>query len=1551
MAYEPGGYADKLGNRYEGLWVVHQLLRLVNEETHAVLWEPTGEDEPGVDLVVTREDRTVEFQQCKARNGDKEFWDVASLKARGVLSKIKQHLDRDPTYEFSLISGLPAVTLGDICESARSSRGDPRAFYQDQVKKRGQKTRKEFENFCAGLGLDPSQGPDLAKAFDYLRRAHVYLWPDDRNTRQQLHFAATMLVDSDPEVTIGALLEYAQGNLRQTLTAEMIRAYLTSRNLNPRELVRDRRIGPALDRLRSEFAASIASGLVAGKLIHRAETDRVIEMLQQGKHVILHGEAGVGKSGVLYELTTLLTQRGYTYLPVRLDRKTPENTAVHFGQILGLPASPVACLAAMVGQKPGILILDQLDALRWTSAHSADSLEVCKALVREAEHVGLVHGPVLVIVSCRTFDLEHDPEIKKWFDGVQAPARSFQKIRVDPLPEQDVKRVVQAQGQDYSTLSSRQRKTLANPQHLEMWVRIVRSGAVPGFRSATHLMREFWSNRYQALETDGVTSVDVKRVLGSIVNYMEERGRISAPEGLIIDEQRVYTAFQTLGIIQTDAHEVTFCHQSYLDFLIADRVQREIYGARGNVEAWLGPRDRQSLFRREQLRHLLVLLADESPEEFVSQVQQVVNSQSVRFHLKHLTLAIVGHVEQPTKSMLDLARSLLNEEALKPHALDLIYARHSVYVKSIMDDGTIRKWLDDPGEPMLNGALWLLRSVNTELGDQIAELLETYLDKKSAWADRILSVLWFSPENDSDRAFELRLKLARLGHISHFFYGKSLIEKSPERCIRLLEAVLSVWDILPEKSKSRNSGLGHWDAASFQLLQEAGRKLPVVAWDLMVPQVQRLTSQGEDEAEFSLDKWREPPLRDQGNVSFLHAVMCLLREAGKEFASHQPDEFLARARSIAPGASPIMEEILLSSYAVLPNGLSDEAVEWLLADTRRFEAGPGYAEPQWMPARRLIEAHSPYCSGLNFQKLQESIIHFHSPDEKRLAEYYLPAWRNGYFGDYWGRTQYFLLPALYAERRSEAVEGLIGVLARKFGKYSPERFCRGSRASGGSVGSPLRHDRLHEISDQAWLAIIKNKHIPERDSWKWKQVDDNTVAESTIEQFASDLKDVALRYPDRFGRLALRFPEDVHHRYVWAIMEAMQATEPKNVPEEEKADWEPANAELIEAFLTRYKSGDDIEVASSFCWLIERRPDERWSDQIIERLVRYGVAHPDPEPGKLNVYSHGDREAAHKADVHSLTTNALNSVRGVAALAIEALLWKRPEILDRLKPAMESLVRDPHPAVRTAAVQACGPVMNIDRDLAVQWFVAACKDELRAAATRAAQRIFNCAFQSHYEKLATLVLSMLDSDFDEVAREGAAEICARWFFHTFFPKEMEKCRTERPTLRRGVAQVASAFLIRDEYSEHCRELLLPLLDDEDEQVRKNAQPPFREEGFFAMRGMPTFILKYLQTKAFLDDPGEVLYGFEGYGGSLLDYADVIFGICDTFAGPLLEQSRDISTSLSHDVSQLSPLILRLYEQAHNCRPDVREKCLDMWDTMFEKRVGLAGDLMREIDQR
>jgi len=233
MAFEPGGYAEKLGNRHEGRWVVKQLLRLLNEDINSVTLEAVGDDERGVDLIVLNNDGIRQFQQCKARNASKECWDIGDLKNRRILQNMQFQLDRDPKNEFGFVTGVPASVLGDICESARHSSGDPEVFYKHQIEEVGQSRRMLFCRFCEYLGLDPQHEDGRAKAFDYLKRTHVVLWPDDQNSRDELLGWAGVLVNGEADIVIGTLAEFAQNNMRKTLTPIDVRIYLAKLGLHP----------------------------------------------------------------------------------------------------------------------------------------------------------------------------------------------------------------------------------------------------------------------------------------------------------------------------------------------------------------------------------------------------------------------------------------------------------------------------------------------------------------------------------------------------------------------------------------------------------------------------------------------------------------------------------------------------------------------------------------------------------------------------------------------------------------------------------------------------------------------------------------------------------------------------------------------------------------------------------------------------------------------------------------------------------------------------------------------------------------------------------------------------------------------------------------------------------------------------------------------------------------------------------------------------------------------------------------------------------------------
>ena len=173
MALEPGGYADKLGNRYESRWVVRQLLCVLNETLRSVVIEAIGDSQQGVDLCVELPAGIHRAQQCKIRNAGNDKWTIADLSRCGVLSAMKLYLDKNETNEFAFVTALSSTVLHDLCESARASVGDPELFYVHQIEAIGNDRRRGFSDFCERLGLEASDPADRAHAV-FLSQPPIY---------------------------------------------------------------------------------------------------------------------------------------------------------------------------------------------------------------------------------------------------------------------------------------------------------------------------------------------------------------------------------------------------------------------------------------------------------------------------------------------------------------------------------------------------------------------------------------------------------------------------------------------------------------------------------------------------------------------------------------------------------------------------------------------------------------------------------------------------------------------------------------------------------------------------------------------------------------------------------------------------------------------------------------------------------------------------------------------------------------------------------------------------------------------------------------------------------------------------------------------------------------------------------------------------------------------------------------------------------------------------------------------------------------------------------
>jgi hypothetical protein len=229
--------------------------------------------------------------------------------------------------------------------------------------------------------------------------------------------------------------------------------------------------------------------------------------------------------------------------------------------------------------------------------------------------------------------------------------------------------------------------------------------------------------------------------------------------------------------------------------------------------------------------------------------------------------------------------------------------------------------------------------------------------------------------------------------------------------------------------------------------------------------------------------------------------------------------------------------------------------------------------------------------------------------------------------------------------------------------------------------------------------------------------------------------------------------------------------------------------------------------------------------------------------------------------------------------------------------------------------------------------------------------VFNYTIPSHIDQIGPIIQQMFFSPLDDVAIQGARQVTARWLFHGFFEKEFSECRQGTVPQRKGAASVAAQLLHDKKYSRQCQDLLVQFMNDPEKEVRDELRGIFRNKDIITDTEYAAFVKGYIQSQVFVDDPDHFVWSLKDLAGSLITVAEAIFAICEAFSTTFQEKTRDVGSRYPHMASEISSILLRLYEQAQgDCNQQIANRCIDIWDLLFENRVGRTIELTKEIER-
>lgn len=487
MPFEKGGRADKQGNKYEKDCIIYEMIKVLNERNYSVVIEPLGMNEVGTDILVTTSDGKKEHQQCKARNSSKEHWDASDLKARNIFRVWKFQLDRDEERKVALVSPMVCTNLEDLCKRAKNTSGKAEDFNQ-QIFNSGKEFIRFYEAFCSEMELDKNNETDVLRAIDYLKRIS-YKQISEYELNERINQNIQYWFCNEFYEVYNAMISLVESKdiLGKEITQTILLDYFAKQNITMKMKAGDKRLAPRIQEINEEYKDTFVP--LQDGLIQREEFATCIEAIESEEMVIVSGNAGCGKSGCMEAILNYCEKNSIPYVAIKLDRRIPRKNCDAWGRELGFPGSIVHAVHYLSKNEKAVIILDQLDALRWTQANSSEALTVCTELIRQVKQLNYERKKkMLIVFACRTYDLENDNNIKQLFENRNSQKHEWKVVKVNTFSDDMVKLVI---GDNYDSLTSKLKKVLKIPSNLYIWQHLDKKENYNSCSTTSHLIEKW----------------------------------------------------------------------------------------------------------------------------------------------------------------------------------------------------------------------------------------------------------------------------------------------------------------------------------------------------------------------------------------------------------------------------------------------------------------------------------------------------------------------------------------------------------------------------------------------------------------------------------------------------------------------------------------------------------------------------------------------------------------------------------------------------------------------------------------------------------------------------------------------------------------------------------------------------------------------------------------------------------------------------------------------------------------------------------------------------
>lgn len=1514
----PGGIADKVGNRYEAVWLIRHLVQLIDGRATAVTVETLGDEGAGFEFAVDHPTHR-EWHQCKRQTGGS--WTINRLAGEGVLTHFKAKIASSTSDRCVFVSTDPSKPIKLLKEKLPAAQ-DAKMF---EASLSGEE-QTHWQNLQQQLGL----GADQTMA--WLARCEFLTFPETELTSSVLAEMERWFGSPSVDVLV-ALRGWIEDdrNFNRQIARADLEAFLGERAIVLKQYEFDRTIPGKLKAANLNYDESyrpIGAGLFD---IERSEVDTLVSALSDAetpRTIALAGPAGSGKSAIIRKALRKLDVAAKHILVFRVDQLTGVSSLSGLGETtIDVGDSPAVVLQQLAGHQSAILIIDQADAVSDMSGRASAVRAVLLKLLRQARF----YQQLTVVFSCRSFDLENDHE----FRAIADP-KFCTRIDVSPLRwTEDVLPVAKRLGIGVAQAGPKVQALLCQPIGLAIAAELARAGPVElgHVEHITQLYDELLKLRDRELRTMHQPSWSLYDALGSIARSMSEREQLAAPVSVLDRFPGATDLLQQAGLVAASGQRLALMHESLFDYLHA----REFVAQGGQLQDFL-IQSEQTLFRRTQVRQILAQERELDRPAYLSDLKFILSIDRVRPHVRDLVVKWLATMADPSIEEWHLVlASGDGVEGLPRHTGRVIFGNQG-WLLLLEARGILDSWFKAEDDDDL---FWVLRAVEGMAKASEADavrLLSKFLDGRPDKAALLIRCFgWFQPEHEMPDIADIVIRCLGLCDAmafdgmgeGPFSLADGWVKHAPVNAGRILTAILDNW------YRHHDTGTPFGDEAhhvhrDFYHFNELAEADPVTALRSVIPAMRvamdRTEVGDERPSEDRLWYWRR---KDRGAGPHGVEFIDMVRSALQKVAANEPERVANLLAPLDPHRHMTALHLLLE--AISANPALAPLLEEQADNPGLFKAGWHHADA--FSAGKAMATAWPMLRPEERKQLETRLMRLYPEltfaarcfrDSKKPAvegdfssERYR-SWAKHYNADS-GKTQWSTFRQLVGIELSPAARHRAQELERKFAGQEPEE-PDGIRS--GSSRSPIHPDKAKRMSDQAWLSAIGT-------DWSIRQRRSAIDFVGDAGDLARVLQEEAKADPERFLALFWKLPRDAPPVFARGILHAIA---------EGRIDAEKLDVLLAQLEKESAWQPDEHTLLS----LITQRKGDALGHKAMAVLIQLAASGDVGKEHESNQKEKEKPEPQFRVAMsvgHELAWRGRETARGKAIDLLGRLAWHDKALFELHRALVDRVIEERGPDRLLAAtgifVQAAIKHGTPD---AARWLGHLLELAPLALANDSGRAALLHLDQLDHDAARPILAAMLTGADASLSALAAALIFVRSFDDPRWMPERELILNGCEEWRAAAAHVTADQVEREIYDAELNALILWFFNDESELVRTAAADVFRSLDTAAMAVHAELYRGYLNSRFF---EGERTYFMHRLEDAPAELDSLVLELIELVAARVSAAAAGRGT-IGY---RLWEPLMRIYTSSEGDAA-IRKRCLDVIDKLVVSDIG-GSDKLQE----